>query len=126
MYKRQAHAFVLTGFTKNFKEIVTLDEFYLKKRISPSELEDKFIRFVKKAQEKYRVYDAYCDSAESTLIEGLKNAVYREKLPLNIRLAKKTSILDRIRFYNAIDVYKRQIWERCAKGAEAKTRAKAR
>lgn len=99
---KSAHAFVLTGFTKNFKEIVTLDEFYLKKRISPAELEDKFIRFAKKAQEKYRVYDAYCDSAESTLIEGLKNAVYREKLPLNIRLAKKTSILDRIRFYNAI------------------------
>lgn len=99
---KSAHAFILTGYTKNLKEVITLDEFYLKKRISPAELEDKFIRFVRKAQEKYRVYDAYCDSAETTLIEGFRAAVYKAGIPIDIRPAKKTNIIDRIRFYNAL------------------------
>ena len=117
---KSAHAFVLTGFTKNLKEVITLDEFYLKKRISPAELEDKFIRFVKKAQEKYTVFDVYCDSAESTLIEGLRNAVFRERIAVNVRLAKKSGIIDRIRFYNAIQSQGRYfILSHCTHLAEA-------
>lgn len=99
---KSAHAFVLTGFTKGFKEVVTLKEYYHKGKISPKELEDNFIYFVKEAQKKYKVYDAYCDSAESTLIEGLKNAVSATGVPIDIRLAKKGKIVDRIRFYNAL------------------------
>jgi len=49
----------------------------------------------------------YCDSAEVTLIEGLKNAAVREKLPVDIRLAKKGKIIDRIRFYNSLMSQKR-------------------
>ncbi|HXK56241.1 MAG TPA: PBSX family phage terminase large subunit, partial [Gammaproteobacteria bacterium] len=39
-----------------------------------------------------------CDSAETTLIQGLRSACIRAKLPLRVEKAKKSSITDRIRF----------------------------
>ncbi|MBO5369425.1 MAG: PBSX family phage terminase large subunit [Clostridia bacterium] len=95
-----AHAFVLNGFTKGYRELITLDEFYLKKEISPKELEDEFVRFVRKAKARYRVFEVYCDSAESTLIKGFETAATREKLGVSVMKAKKGAIIDRIRFYN--------------------------
>ena len=97
-----AHAFILNGFTRNFKEVVTLDEFYLKKKISPFELEQNFIEFVRRNQAKYRIYEAYCDSAETTLIEGLKIAVSKNGVPIDVLNAKKGDINNRIRFYQNI------------------------
>lgn len=64
---KSAHSFTLTGFTKGFKQVVVLDEYYCKKRINPKQLQDDFIDFVRRAQSKYKVYEAYCDSAEQTL-----------------------------------------------------------
>lgn len=97
-----AHAFVLNGFTKGFREVVTLDEFYLKKEIDAETLEKEFIRFAKRALERYNVYVAYCDSAESTLIKSLVRAVIKEKLPLQVDKARKGPIIDRIRFFNVL------------------------
>ena len=102
-----AHAFVLNGFTRGFKEVITLDECYVKEKISPSELDMRFADFVRRAKEKYKVYDAYCDSAETTLIEGLKRVAYTERLGIDIRLAKKGAITERIRLYNKLMSYGR-------------------
>ncbi len=99
---KSAHAFVCLGFTKGFKSCVVLDEFYLKEQISPQRLESEFVRFVKRQKEKYKVLEAFCDNAESTLICGLKNAAMREKLGIVVRKAQKTKILDRIRFFNGL------------------------
>lgn len=99
---KSAHAFVCNGYTKGFKSVITLDEFYLKEKISPDTLEDKFTEFIKKQQKDYKVYDVFCDSAETTLIEGLKIAAAREKLKVDIRLAKKSKITERIRFFNRL------------------------
>ncbi len=99
---KSAHAFISLGFTKGFKSCVVLDEFYLKEQISPERLTKEFIRFAKKQKEKYKVYEAFCDSAESTLILGLKNAAIRENLGIEIKKAKKGKILDRIRFFNGL------------------------
>lgn len=99
---KSAHAFVLNGYTKGLRSIVTLDEYYRKDRISPSELEAEFIAFVRRAKQQYQVYDVYCDSAETTLIEGLRAAAARAGLAVDVRLAKKGRITDRIRFYNAL------------------------
>lgn len=104
---KSAHAFVLNGFTQNFKEVVTLDEFYVQKKISPAELEAKFCEFVTKAKSKYAVYEAYCDNAETTLIEGLKIAVAKNGIGIDVLPAKKKPINDRIRFYNALMSYGR-------------------
>lgn len=104
---KSAHAFVCLGFTKGFRELVVLDEFYLKKQISPFRLEQEFARFVQKQKKLYRVLDAFCDSAEATLICGLKNAAERERLAIEIHKAAKGKILDRIRFFNRIISQKR-------------------
>ncbi len=99
---KSAHAFVCLGFTKGFKKCVVLDEFYLKEQISPERLEREFVAFCKRQKERYRVYEAYCDNSESTLIRGLSNAVACEKIAIDVKKAKKTKIIDRIRFVNGI------------------------
>lgn len=100
-----AHSFTLTGFTYNW-DVVVLDEYYHnnkeKGRLSPEELTKAFVDFVKRAQLKYKVYEAYCDSAEQTLIEGFSVAVLKNRLPIEVRNALKGSINDRIAFYNTL------------------------
>lgn len=101
-----AHSFTLTGFTPGMREAVVLDEYFHNNKqkgvISPKEVEDAFIDFVRRAKAKYRVYEAYCDSAEQTLIQGLKIAVTRAGLGIDVRNARKGPINDRIAFYNSL------------------------
>lgn len=97
-----AHAFVLTGFSENFSKVTALDEFYFKGITDPKGLEEEFIGFLKKNLKRYNILAVYCDSAESTLIRGFRNAVIREGLPVEVKNARKGSITDRIRFYNVL------------------------
>lgn len=99
---KSAHAFVCNGYTKGFKKVITLDEFYLKEKITPTALEEEFVKFIKRVQKDFKLYDVFCDSAETTLIEGLKRAVCKERLNVDIRLAKKGRITERIRFFNRL------------------------
>ena len=99
---KSAHSFTLTGFTKGFREVVVLDEYYCKKRINPEQLQHAFLDFVRRAQSKYRVYEAYCDSAEQTLIAGIEAACIRERVSVEIKNAVKGPINDRIAFYNSL------------------------
>ena len=97
-----AHAFVLNGLTKGFKEVITLDEWYLKKEISPGELEDEFVKFVRNAKSKYKVFCVYPDNAETTLIRGLRTRAAKDRLGVEVIKSKKGPIIDRIRFYNLL------------------------
>ena len=99
---KSAHSFTLTGFTKGFKQVVVLDEWYCKKRINPKQLQEAFIDFVKRAQSRFKVYEAYCDSAEQTLISGLEMACIQEHIGIDIKNAVKGPINDRIAFYNSL------------------------
>ena len=99
---KSAHSFTLTGFTRGYKQVVILDEHYRKKRITPKQLQDDFIDFVKRAQTKYKVYEAYCDSAESTLIAGLESACIQAHVAIDVKKAIKGPINDRIAFYNSL------------------------
>lgn len=100
---KSANAFVCNGYTKGLKDVVTLDEEYIKEGITPEKLYDRFIQFVLRLRAKgIPVYEAYCDSAESTLIHGLRAAVNRAGLAIDIKKARKGPIIDRIRFYNMI------------------------
>ena len=99
---KSAHSFTLTGFTKGFKQVVVLDEYYRKKRINPKQLQEDFTDFVKRAQTKYKVYEAYCDSAEQTLIAGLESACIQAHVAIDIKNAIKGPINDRIAFYNSL------------------------
>lgn len=101
-----AHSFTLTGFTPGMRELVVLDEMYHNNkkagRWSPEQLSAAFTDFVRRAQSRYRVYEAYCDSAEQTLIEGLAAACVRERLPVRVRNAIKGPINDRIQFFSSM------------------------
>ena len=95
---KSAHSFTLTGFSKGFKQVVVLDEYYRKKRINPKQLQDDFVDFVKRAQARFKVYEAYCDSAEQTLISGLEMACIQAHVAIDIKNAIKGPINDRIAF----------------------------
>ena len=102
-----AHAMICTGFSKSMRKVIILDEYYRKEIISPAELEKDVCRFIRRCQQKYKVYDMYCDSAEQVLIKGIKSAVMSELIPINIHNARKSAIIGRIRFFNSIMAQKR-------------------
>lgn len=91
-----AHAFSCVGFLPQNKGIVILAEYYCKDALDPGRLEREFTDFVR-ACAPYRPHDAYCDSAEQTLINGLRVAVAKEHLPINVGQSLKRPINDRIR-----------------------------
>lgn len=92
-----AHTFICTGFVHGYHEMVVLEEYYRKEIISPAQLEADFVEFVQMCKSKYTIQDASCDSAEQTLIQGLRNALARSRTPLNVMNAEKKPINDRIR-----------------------------
>ena len=91
-----AHAFSCTGFTTG-GAIVTLDDYREKEALNPTKLEQDFVDFVKRCQMRWLVTDVWCDSAEQTLINGLRTAAAKAQLAVNIGNAQKRAINDRIR-----------------------------
>ena len=90
-----AHAFCCVGYSRN--RIVILDEYREQQALNPTKLEHDFIDFVKRCQMRWLVTDAWCDSAEQTLINGLRTAAAREHIYINIGNSLKRPINDRIR-----------------------------
>lgn len=101
-----AHAFNCTGFTRGFKQIVTIADYRRKDAATPDQLCDDFRQFVNTcrliSQNRFVIADVYCDSAEQTLIGGMKAEALRHNLGVNIHNARKLPINDRIRFYTAM------------------------
>lgn len=122
-----AHAFCCLGFTGH-GAVVVLDEYRQGDALTPSALAADFVDFVKRCQAKWLVTDAWCDSAEQTLINGLRAAAAAARLPVNIGSALKKPINDRIRavcllmgegrFFvmrgcrNTIDALMNAVWDR--------------
>lgn len=90
-----AHAFCCLGHSGN--SIVVLDEYREQDALNPNKLQADFVDFVKRCQMRWLVTDAWCDSAEQTLINGLRTAAAQARLPINIGNAIKRPINDRIR-----------------------------
>lgn len=115
-----ATAFNCTGFTPGLREIITLREYYRKGVMSPAELERDFVDFVRECKAAYTVADAYCDSAEQTLIQGLRTACATERVGINIHNARKGEINDRIRFFCRLQATGRhKLLARCTRTLEA-------
>lgn len=100
---KSSHAFNLTGFTRGFRQLITLKEKRLMEELTPNELEEAFIDFVKESKAEYpNLTEIFCDSAEQVLIRGFKNAVRLNNIPVVVKNARKGEIIDRIRFYCAM------------------------
>ena len=91
------HAFQCVGFTFRYAEMVILEEYFNQNALDPQTLEREFVDFVRKCQQKYVIANVYCDSAEQTLINGLRNAAARAGMQIGIYDAMKKPINERIR-----------------------------
>jgi PBSX family phage terminase large subunit len=91
-----AHAFSCMGFTSR-NAIVCLADYREQAALDPTKLERDFVDFVKMCQMQWLVTDVWCDSAEQTLINGLRAAAAQARLGVNIGNAQKKPINDRIR-----------------------------
>lgn len=91
------HAFQCVGYTFRYGEMVILEEYYNKNALDPQTLEREFIDFTQRCKRKYTISEVFCDSAEQTLINGLRNAADRNALNVNIYDAAKKPINERIR-----------------------------
>jgi PBSX family phage terminase large subunit len=90
-------AFIHTGFTKGFQEVVILDEHYKSGIKSPDEIFNDYTEFAKNCMQGHKVVECRADSAEQTLIQGLKVASLKARLPIEVKNAIKGEINDRIR-----------------------------
>ena len=91
-----AHAFCCLGFTGQ-GAVVVLDEYRQGAALTPTALAADFVDFARRCQARWLVTDAWCDSAEQTLINGLRSAAAAARLPLNVGSALKKPINERIR-----------------------------
>ena len=92
-----AHAGCLVGITRGYRSIVILDEYYRKEVIDPGTLTDDVCGFVQRSQAQVRATSIWCDSAETTLIKGIRIEVFARHIPVEVRNARKGEIIDRIR-----------------------------
>lgn len=92
-----AHAGCLVGITRGYRSIVILDEYYRKEVIDPGTLTDDVCCFVQRSQAQVRATSIWCDSAETTLIKGIRTEVFARHIPVEVRNARKGEIIDRIR-----------------------------
>ena len=95
---KSATTFVMTGFTRHFKDVVILEAERHEKELDPVELERLFTEFIKECTRKYAKYGyTYADSEASILVRGLRNAVVNNRLQTTVVNARKMAILDRIK-----------------------------
>ena len=90
-----AHAFCCLGFVGG--GLVVLDEYREREALNPNKLQKDFVDFVTRCQMRWLVTDCWCDSAEQTLINGLRTAAAQNRIGINIGNALKRPINDRIR-----------------------------
>lgn len=95
---KSANTFVATGFTQGFREVIVLEAEREEGKTTPAMLEEKLAIFLEKIYTKYGLGgNIYCDSAEQTLIGGIRGMVYRRGLPFGVNNAFKHEIKERIR-----------------------------
>ena len=102
---KSAHAFDCTGFSRGLGQIVTVHDYRRKDDATPQQLYDDFVQFIIECRlilGNVPIVDIYCDSAEQTLIAGLRAEAARRGLKVEIHNARKYPINDRIRFYTAM------------------------
>lgn len=100
-----AHAFNCTAFTRGLREMITVHDYRRKDAATPEQLYDDFAGFITECRlilGGVPLVDIYCDSAEQTLIGGLRVEAARRNLCVEVHNARKNPINDRIRFYTAM------------------------
>ena len=92
-----AHAFCCVGFTPKMRDVIVLADYREPEALDPDKLGRAFAEFVTACKMRWYVPEVFCDSAEQTLINGLRVVAAKERLGVNILNARKRPINDRIR-----------------------------
>ncbi len=96
-------AFVCTGFTRGYKDVIILESERVDGTISPDTLEKRYLAFCTMCIQKYGLFmNVFCDSAEQILIRGIYNITLRQGIKAKIRNAVKLKIIQRIRLINRL------------------------
>ena len=92
-----AHAMVAIGMTSDFGKLIALrSERVPATGLTPQQIYKRIYEFCEDVQKRYgKIADVYADSAEQTLIAGLRE--YIDPLDLTVKNALKRPIIDRIR-----------------------------
>lgn len=118
-----AHAFNCTAYAKGLKYILTAADYRRQDAATPAQLYEDFFIFLNTCRERLPgvpIVDIYCDSAEQTLIGGLRAEAARRRETIDIHNARKGAIIDRIRFYCIIQgASKYKIYRSCKSTIEA-------
>lgn len=97
------HAFVATGISRDYRDVIGLASERHFGDIDPNKLGDLFVDFVLKVINLYGMPDiCYADSAEQTLIMGLRTSIMNKNISLIIDNAWKSEINERIRATNRL------------------------
>lgn len=100
---QSATTFVATGFTPFFQKVIPLDCDKLTGVNTPQKLEERFAAFIMRVYERYgKTMNVYADSAEQTLIAGLRSKAFKNGLPCIINNAIKSPVNDRIALINRL------------------------
>ncbi|WP_299034141.1 PBSX family phage terminase large subunit [uncultured Anaerococcus sp.] len=96
------HAFVATGFTRGFKEVIALASVKYEPDTSVT-LNNQLIDFVREVQANYGKVDVvYADNAEQVLIKSMQKALINNNINIKVRNSIKNEIIDRIRLVNSL------------------------
>lgn len=102
------HAFIATGISGDYKDVIVLASERHFGDIDPNKLGELFVDFVLKVINLYGMPDiCYADSAEQVLIRGLRTSIMNADILLPIDDAWKTVINERIRATNRLFGQKR-------------------
>ncbi|URN85159.1 PBSX family phage terminase large subunit [Acetobacterium wieringae] len=100
--------FVATGFVGNYQKLIVLDDYKMKGdkgTIDPDRLNKEFIEFVQRVQQGYPtspILYAFCDNEAQTLINGMRAAILKSKLPIKVVDCEKATIIERIYTLNGL------------------------
>ncbi|MBQ7125043.1 MAG: phage terminase large subunit [Clostridia bacterium] len=95
---RSGTAFVACGTVGNYDSVCALSSERHLCGIDSDRLGDLFCDFIESVEARYgKVCSVFCDSAEPVLIRSLKKAAFLRGLSVQIKIAAKTSVNDRIR-----------------------------
>jgi len=131
--------FVATGIRHGARGIIALDEYKIpSKGVSPDRIEEEFVTFVQRVMNEYpgvRLTYAFCDRPE-TIVNGIRNAVEKARIPLKVVMAQKEEINTRIyaqekmlnlglikilsKCQMLIFSLKNQVWDETKKGADVR------
>lgn len=97
------HAFVATGISRDYRDVIGLASERHFGDIDPNKLGDLFVDFVLKVINLYGMPDiCFADSEEQTLIRGLRTSLMNNNISLPIDNAWKSEIRERIRATNRL------------------------